>query len=61
MQKAFAGTACEKCAEDNVFGPNCTSGISGVGFLLKSEYNKITLKWHECFHTEACMMSCVAV
>uniref|UniRef100_A0A8U8BRH3 Uncharacterized protein n=1 Tax=Geospiza parvula TaxID=87175 RepID=A0A8U8BRH3_GEOPR len=24
-QKGFAGTACEKCAEDNLFGPDCTS------------------------------------
>ncbi|XP_058045702.1 stabilin-2 [Ahaetulla prasina] len=29
-QKAFAGTACEKCAEDNVFGPNCTSVCSCI-------------------------------
>lgn len=25
-QKGFGGTACEKCAEDNLFGPDCTSG-----------------------------------
>ncbi|KAM9276323.1 stabilin-2 [Cariama cristata] len=24
-QKGFGGTACEKCAEDNLFGPHCTS------------------------------------
>ncbi|KFP52029.1 Stabilin-2, partial [Cathartes aura] len=24
-QKGFGGTACEKCAEDNLFGPYCTS------------------------------------
>ncbi|OWK58296.1 Stabilin-2 [Lonchura striata] len=24
-QKGFGGTACEKCAEDNLFGPDCTS------------------------------------
>ncbi|XP_070612374.1 stabilin-2 isoform X2 [Erythrolamprus reginae] len=29
-QKAFTGTACEKCAEDNVFGPNCTSVCSCI-------------------------------
>lgn len=46
LQKVFAGTACEKCAKDNVFGPNCTSGI---------------LKWHNCFHTKDCTMFCMAV
>ncbi|KAH0616984.1 hypothetical protein JD844_028520 [Phrynosoma platyrhinos] len=30
LQKEFGGTACEKCAEDNLFGPNCTSGLSGL-------------------------------
>uniref|UniRef100_A0A8D2NCU3 Stabilin 2 n=1 Tax=Zonotrichia albicollis TaxID=44394 RepID=A0A8D2NCU3_ZONAL len=24
-QRGFGGTACEKCAEDNLFGPDCTS------------------------------------
>ncbi|XP_020660055.3 stabilin-2 [Pogona vitticeps] len=29
-QKGFGGTACEKCAEDQLFGPNCTSVCSCV-------------------------------
>lgn len=28
LQAGFRGTACETCAADNVFGPNCSSGRS---------------------------------
>ncbi|XP_068133029.1 stabilin-2 isoform X2 [Hyperolius riggenbachi] len=44
-QEAFAGTACEKCRDDNVYGPDCrsvcdcvhgicNSGITGNGLCL---------------------------
>uniref|UniRef100_A0A8C3K0V4 Stabilin 2 n=1 Tax=Calidris pygmaea TaxID=425635 RepID=A0A8C3K0V4_9CHAR len=35
-QKGFAGTACEKCAEDNLFGPHCTSVCSCVHGVCNS-------------------------
>lgn len=28
LQEGFGGTACETCADDNLFGPNCTGGMS---------------------------------
>ncbi|XP_060632874.2 stabilin-2 isoform X1 [Anolis sagrei] len=35
-QKGFAGTACEKCAEDNHFGPDCISVCSCVHGICNS-------------------------
>lgn len=30
LQEAFGGTACETCADDNLFGPSCAGGMSDV-------------------------------
>ncbi|XP_042323043.1 stabilin-2 isoform X2 [Sceloporus undulatus] len=35
-QKEFGGTACEKCAEDNLYGPNCTSECNCVHGICNS-------------------------
>uniref|UniRef100_A0A672US94 Stabilin 2 n=1 Tax=Strigops habroptila TaxID=2489341 RepID=A0A672US94_STRHB len=35
-QKGFGGTACEKCAEDNLFGPHCTSVCNCVHGVCNS-------------------------
>ncbi|CAI5786179.1 stabilin-2 isoform X1 [Podarcis lilfordi] len=35
-KKGFGGTACEKCAEDNLYGPNCTSVCSCVHGICNS-------------------------
>ncbi|KAJ7329072.1 hypothetical protein JRQ81_015246, partial [Phrynocephalus forsythii] len=38
-QKGFSGTACEKCSEDHVFGPNCTSVCSCVHGICSTGIN----------------------
>ncbi|XP_033017703.1 stabilin-2 [Lacerta agilis] len=35
-KKGFGGTACEKCAEDNLYGPNCTSVCSCIHGICNS-------------------------
>ncbi|XP_013802934.1 stabilin-2 isoform X1 [Apteryx mantelli] len=35
-QKGFGGTACEKCAEDHLFGPHCTSVCNCVHGVCSS-------------------------
>uniref|UniRef100_A0A8C3C9B0 Stabilin 2 n=1 Tax=Cairina moschata TaxID=8855 RepID=A0A8C3C9B0_CAIMO len=35
-QKGFGGTACEKCAEENLFGPQCTSVCNCVHGVCNS-------------------------
>jgi hypothetical protein len=48
LQDGFSGTACESCADDNLFGPNCSSGKSGycvINAFVRVESSQRDCSW----------------